>query len=97
MDTFIKFYNLKSQMWWYLAYLLENGLLSIPEPDVELLADLTSVKYFYMQDKSFRIESKDELKKRLNRSPDKGDALCIAVFMKFIRGEEEDGVEVETI
>jgi len=41
-----------------------------------MVAELTTPTYFFHNGK-FQIESKDQVKKRLGRSPDNGDALCL--------------------
>lgn len=50
--------------------------LALPE-DPELLGDLCAARYT-IQSNGIKIESKDEIKKRLGRSPDCGDAVCMA-------------------
>jgi len=46
-------------------------------PDEDLYDDLTSVNKKYDRKGRLCLEEKDELKKRLGRSPDKGDALAL--------------------
>ena len=41
-----------------------------------LRKELTSVKYF-IKDGKLALEAKDQIKKRLGFSPDRGDALCL--------------------
>jgi hypothetical protein len=41
-----------------------------------MVKELTTPKY-YFQDGKFRLEEKDQLKKRLGFSPNKADALCL--------------------
>ena len=56
----------------------DEMLLALPD-DAELLADLATPK-FDVKTSGIQIEGKDEIKKRLGRSPDKGDAvvMCLA-------------------
>lgn len=77
------FNNLRSQMWWKLRTDLENGLIVFPDDiDInELFADLVSVRWTIRNGKII-IESKEEIKKRLGRSPNKGDAV---VYWNWVR------------
>lgn len=73
------FRDRKTELAWMARKLFEEGKLQIPEHDT-LQADLIAYKYFYnFQDKMY-LESKDDMKKRIGRSPDFGDAcfLCLA-------------------
>ena len=46
-------------------------------PDEDLLNDLCSVNKKYDSKGRLQLESKDEIKKRLGRSPDKADAFVL--------------------
>jgi len=59
---------------------LNNDEICIPN-DEELIADLCSPTYTD-NDKVMIVESKDTIKKRLGRSPNKGDA---AVYWNWVR------------
>ena len=74
------FGNLRSQMWWQMRLDLQHGMVVFPD-DPELFQDLTTPRLFTRSGRIY-IESKDELKKRLKRSPDKGDA---AVYWNWVR------------
>ena len=71
--------NVRAAMYWGMREALDPELgdnLALPD-DPELLADLTAPKY-ELRSSGIAIESKDEIKARLGRSPDKGDAVCLA-------------------
>ena len=72
--------SLRSQMWWQLRNDLEAGLIGLPR-DEELFADLVTPRYEVRLQK-ICVEEKKEIKKRLSRSPDKGDAV---VYWNWIR------------
>ncbi|MDD4291978.1 MAG: hypothetical protein PHX51_07085 [Clostridia bacterium] len=74
------FQNLRSQMWWTMREDLKNGRICLPN-DEELIADLCAPTY-KDNDKNIIVESKDDIKKRLGRSPNKGDA---AVYWNWVR------------
>lgn len=58
-------------------WLKEGG--SIP-PDDELQGDILAPQYSFDTKGRRKVEPKDQIKKRLGRSPDKGDALAIAIY-----------------
>lgn len=80
-----KFVNLRAEMWWALREALQAGELSLPD-DRKLAADLTTVKFSYDSRGRVKLEAKDEIKRRLGRSPDRGDALAIANWVRVPRG-----------
>lgn len=79
--SFFRFANLRSQAWWEFREKLRNGLISLPEdfPE-EAVSDLVSVHYEITQDRMVKVESKDEIRERLGRSTDMGDAMIMAAF-----------------
>ena len=48
----------------------------MPEDDT-LIAELTGIRYKYLSSGKLKIESKDEMKKRGQRSPDTADAFVL--------------------
>ena len=75
-----RFRNLRAQMWWQLREDLRNGVIGLPE-DRELFRELTVVQ-FKDEGSVVQIESKDEIRKRLGRSPDRADAV---VYWNWVR------------
>lgn len=74
-----RFANLRAEAYWQFREALDpnyGATLALPL-DNELLGDLCSPKWFIRSGKIY-IESKDEIKKRLGRSPDSADAVVIA-------------------
>jgi hypothetical protein len=77
----LKFKNLRSQMWWEFREKLRLGRFSLPTNlDSRLISDLTAPRYTIQADKMIQVESKDDIKKRLGRSTDWGDAVVQAAF-----------------
>ena len=70
-----KFANQRAELAWHLRVVLEDGG-ALPA-DERLRSELTAFRYFVRSGRLV-IESKDELKKRLGRSPDLADALILA-------------------
>jgi hypothetical protein len=75
-----KFLNLRAQMYWIMRLDVQEGKIALPDDD-ELLQDLTVVRWGVRGGKIY-IEDKEEIRKKLKRSPDKGDS---AVYWNFIR------------
>jgi hypothetical protein len=70
-----KFFNLRAEMWFKMAdWLKSNG--KIPKRD-DLDLDLTAVTYKFDTRNRLQLESKEDIKKRLEISPDLGDALAL--------------------
>jgi phage terminase large subunit len=74
-----RFVNRRAELWWTLREHLQRGDVHLP-PDAKLAADLTNCKFTYDSRGRIKLEAKDEIKKRLGRSPDRGDALTLAVW-----------------
>ena len=70
-----RFANFRAQAWWKLRRDLERGHIALPN-DRELFEDLTIPTHFTKNGKIY-VEPKEEIRKRLGRSPDKGDAVVM--------------------
>lgn len=72
-----RYFNLRSYLWFMMAEWVKRGgaLPYIPE----LLRELTTPTYTFQSGK-FRLEEKDQIKRRLGFSPDYADALCTSFF-----------------
>lgn len=85
------FLNLKAFLWWDMrlrfkrTYEVKNGLsdyppeelISIPN-DTELISELSQPKYKFAESGKIQIESKQDMKKRGIKSPNKADALMLS-------------------
>lgn len=81
------FLNSRSAMWWTLRQLLDpafGATLAIP-PDDQLTGDLTAPKWWVTGANVIAIEGKDDIRKRIGRSPDRGDAVghCVMTNRTF--------------
>ncbi len=72
----LSFVNQRAWLWWNLREKLdpETGINIALPPDNQLLLDLTAPSYS-MTARGIQVESKDDLRRRLGRSPDRGDAI----------------------
>lgn len=73
------FVNLRAEMWWNLREILdpESKMDVALPPDSELFADLCAPKW-KLTVRGIQVEDKEEIKKRIGRSPDSGDATALA-------------------
>ncbi len=73
-----RFVNCRAELWWCIRRWLERGG-SMPE-DQRRDAELLAARFSHDAKLRVRIESKDDMKKRLGRSPDRADALALACY-----------------
>ena len=76
------FVNTRSAAWWWLREQLDptfEPVLALP-PDDLLIGDLSAPRYSVTSSGKIQVESKDEIRKRLGRSTDSGDAVVQACF-----------------
>ena len=77
----LHFANVRAHAYWSFRESLDpsyGSRVALP-PDSELLADLAAPKWSIRSGRIY-IESKDDLQKRLHRSPDCGDAVVLAAY-----------------
>jgi hypothetical protein len=69
-----RYANMRAETWLKMAdWVKESGCLpQLPE----IISEMTTPTYFFSNGK-FQIEAKDQIKKRLGKSPDLVDALCL--------------------
>jgi hypothetical protein len=75
----LTFANKRAELWWLFREALDpqtGDNLALP-PDQELLADLCA-PIWTLRTNGIQVESKQDLIKRLDRSPDKADAVILA-------------------
>ena len=68
--------NLRGEIWFKLKAWLETRETRLPKDD-ELLAELVGPKYKFDSSGRTQLESKDEMRKRGLRSPDRADAVAL--------------------
>ena len=74
-----RWFNLRSEMYDELAQLFKDHKIAIPD-DEELIAELATIRIQYVgkENDILQVESKQKIKERLKRSPDRADALALA-------------------
>ncbi len=76
----LSFINLRSASWWGMRERLDpnSGIPTALPPDDLLTGDLTAPHWRINSTGRIQVESKDDIKKRLGRSPDSGDSVVMA-------------------
>jgi len=81
-DGDIEYYkDMATYLWACVKSLLEAKELSL-QNDNELVAQLSVRKYFIASNGMLQLESKNDMKKRGIKSPDRADAISLACFQK---------------
>ena len=75
----ISYFNSTGIMWGLIRTKFKEKSLYITE-DSELINQLTNRKYFIESDGDIRLERKEDMKKRGVHSPDRADALALALY-----------------
>lgn len=75
------FADKRSAAWWNMRELLQAGAIALP-PDDKLTGDLTAPKWATQSGGKIKVESKENVKKRLGRSTDDGDAVIMAYWVE---------------
>lgn len=87
----LQFGNKRAEAYWNFRELLRQGLIKVLY-DKELWEELTNIEYFEKNGKIY-IQSKQAIKKNINRSPDKADAAVIA-FSKLEVSKQNKRIRV---
>lgn len=77
-----RFTNKRSAAWWGLRELLEPPSEVCLPDDSTLFGDLTAPRWREAAGGRIQVESKDEIRKRLGRSTDHGDAVVMAFWQE---------------
>lgn len=75
----LRFFNKRAELHWRLREALDPSNpepIALP-PDPQLAGDLAAPRW-WLGKSGIQIEAKDDIKKRLGRSPDRGDAVVLA-------------------
>lgn len=72
--------NKRAEAWWTLRQALEATEIDLDPDDIDLAAQLQGPKWHTRSSGQIILESKDDMKKRGVSSPDRGDAVAMAVY-----------------
>lgn len=70
--------NLRAELWFKAKEWLENRDVSLPKDD-QLYAEMAAPRYSFTASGKILVESKDSMKKRGMKSPDRADAVCLSL------------------
>lgn len=82
----LTFANLRSQLYYHFAERLKRGEIALPD-DTDLAAELAVMRYTVTR-QGIAVMSKDEIKKDLNRSPDRADSIVYAFASDFMAQQQ---------
>lgn len=71
-----RYMRMRDELWWKTREWFESRAVTMPRDD-GLISELVSPKYKLESSGKIKIESKDDMKKRGVKSPNKADALCL--------------------
>jgi len=91
-----RFANLRAECWWKVRELLREGKLAIPN-DPRLQADLIMPKFAPDMYGRILLESKDDIRARLGRSPDTADSLAMTFALPTGALEDESMYELKRL
>jgi hypothetical protein len=77
--SFYKFADSWSQAWWEFKEKLRSGQVAIRAKHPMLVKDLTAPR-FTITNRVIKVESSDDIRERIGRSPDVGVAVVLAYF-----------------
>lgn len=78
-----KFYNSRAAAWWRMRELLDpsrGSVIALPD-DEELIEELAAPKFDLYAAGRMKVESKDDIKRRIGRSTDSADAVIQAFWV----------------
>jgi hypothetical protein len=77
------FINKRAEVWWGMRERLDptNGFNVALPPNDKLTGDLVAPHYKVTSSGQYQVEAKEEIKKRLGRSTDTGDAVIMSFFV----------------
>lgn len=90
------FINKRAHGWWHLRELLDpaNGHdITLPDDDT-LLGDLIAPRWKVVAGGRIQIEPKEDIRKRIGRSTDSGDAVVHAFYADFLSSWSFEGVKI---
>ena len=76
-----KYVNLRAEAFWNLRGIFRDGVIALDPEDDELKEQLLSLRYQYDSRGRLQIEKKSDAKKRGVESPDRADAVMLAMFV----------------
>lgn len=76
------YHNLRAELWFKAKEWLEGRDVELPRDD-QLFAELAAPRYTFTASGKIQVESKDNMKKRGLKSPDRADAVCLSLATDY--------------
>jgi len=86
-----QFLNRRAELYWLLNKRFVNGEIDIPD-DIKLKGQLCDIRYKYTAKGQLQMESKEEMRSRGSRSPDRADALMMAFMARPVSARKKPPV-----
>lgn len=86
-----EFTHMRDQLWWMLREWLRHDRSAMLPPDEKLLEELATPTYSIASGK-IKIMKKEDMKKALNRSPDRAEALALTFYNEYIESQDSDSL-----
>jgi len=74
-----KFNNRRSESWWMMRKLMEDGLIDLDPEDTELAEELQRPRWYADLSGRICVESKEDMRKRGLKSPNRADAAIYSI------------------
>lgn len=78
--------NLRAELYFTARNILRDSKASLPKRDPKLDYELGVTRYTQQKGNRIQLESKEAIKKRIGRSPDRADALVLALYNGNLEG-----------
>ena len=93
------FANMRAYLFWAVRDWLnpKNGFNPALPPDDGLIEEATEIHWKFQSNGSIIMESKDDIKKRLKRSPDKFDALANTFYPRDYDFSDDEDIEKDIL
>ena len=76
-----RFINLRAELWWQVGRdLSKDEAWDLAEVDDGVISQLVAPKYSVARSGRIQVEAKDDVRRRIGRSPDDADALLLAFY-----------------
>lgn len=85
-----RFVNRRAEVFWWLREALRDGLLDLDPADEALAEELLAIRVSENSRGLIQVEGKDELRRRLKRSPDRADAAAMTLVGEWRPAEPVD-------
>ena len=76
-----RFINLRAELWWEVGRDLSKDMAwDLAAVDDGVISQLVAPKYSVARGGRIQVEAKDDVRRRIGRSPDDADALLLAFY-----------------